>query len=579
VVRHREAHKPDTPTFARTFRRRCAGVAAFAALVFSSHCVVAEVAPTTAPSEPSDNPEVVVGSSTPVAVRLGAHTLFDVTNGIGSLSTAQRAAAIEKRLNALANGDVGRGTLRVVDMPHASELFMGDVLIRTLTDQDAVASGTTRQQLANDQADIIRAALAQEFRDRDASHLLRSAITALIATVVAALLFGVLRRLYGWTHARLNRAAGGWRLRGPLERLTLLDTQAIGRASRSIARALAWLFGALIGYVYLEYVLSLFPWTREFASQMSAASNAAVVSALWELLNYLPKLVNIVVIVAIARFVLGVLKRVFEQIASEHYKFGGFYPEWAMPTYSLVRFFVIAVATVMVFPYLPGSGSEGFRGVSAFLGLMVSFGAAPAIANLIAGIIITYMRPFKVTDRVKIADATGDILGKDLLVVRMRTVKNVDITIPNSLVLANHIINFSSSAGSHGLILHTTVTIGYNAPWKDVHALLIEAAKRVVGVLSTPAPFVLQTALDDSYVAYEINAYTDIPNDMTNLYSRLHESIQDVFNAAGVEILSPRYAAVRDGNRLAIPEDYLPKDYRAPGFNLLTRVLRRSGSE
>ena len=558
-------------------RGRCGCVAA---LVFLSHGALADAPPTAAPSGQSSNPEVVAGSSPPVAVRLGARKLFDVTNGIGSLSTVQRADSIEKRLNVLANGNAGvLGTLRVVEMPHLSELFMGDVLIRTLTDQDAVASGTTRQQLASDQAAIIRTALAEEFRDRDAAHLLRSALKAFIATVAVALLFLALRRLYGWTHARLNRSADGWRWKSRLERLKLLDREAGGRASRSISKVLAWLIGVLIAYVYLEYVLSLFPWTREFASQMSAASNAAVLRVFWELLNYLPKLVNIVVIVAIARFVLGVLKRVFEQIASERFKFGGFYPEWAMPTYSLVRFFVIAVAAVMVFPYLPGSGSEGFRGVSAFVGLMVSFGAAPAIANLIAGIIITYMRPFKVTDRVKIADATGDILGKDLLVVRMRTIKNVDITIPNSLVLANHIINFSSCAGSHGLILNTTITIGYTAPWKDVHALLIDAAKRVDGVLATPAPFVLQTALDDSFVAYEINAYTDKPNEMASLYSRLNESIQDVFNAAGVEILSPRYAAVRDGNRLAVPEDYLPKDYRAPGYNVFSSVLRRGRSE
>jgi small-conductance mechanosensitive channel len=233
----------------------------------------------------------------------------------------------------------------------------------------------------------------------------------------------------------------------------------------------------------------------------------------------------------------------------------------------------------MVFPYLPGSGSEGFRGVSAFVGLMVSFGAAPAIANLIAGIIITYMRPFKTNDRVKIADATGDILGKDLLVVRMRTIKNVDITIPNALVLANHIINFSSSAKSHGLILNTTITIGYDAPWKRVHALLIEAAKRLEGILPTPEPFVLQTTLDDSYVAYEINAYTDRPNEMASLYSRLNESIQDVFNEAGVEILSPKFAAVRDGNAMAVPESYLPKDYHVPGFTILSRILRSSRPE
>jgi small-conductance mechanosensitive channel len=511
---------------------------------------------------------------------LGNRKLFDVTAGLGTLTTVQRAREIEARLNSIADGaSTALQSLRVVELHDVSEIFAGDFLVRTLTEQDAAAGGTTRQQLAAEQTEVIRLALAREFRDRDAAHILHSALYALIATLILGIVLFTIRRLYAWTHVRLNNVAENWSSQSPLARLRLLDSRMLARASRSISNALAWVFSLSVVYAYLEYVLSLFPWTRGFAAQMSEASKDAVLRILLGLLNYVPSLINIILIVATARLLLAVVKRVFEQIATERFRFTGFHPEWAMPTYSLVRFFVIALATVMVFPYLPGSGSEGFRGVSAFVGLMVSFGAAPAIANLIAGIIITYMRPFKTNDRVKIADATGDILGKDLLVVRMRTIKNVDITIPNALVLANHIINFSSSAKSHGLILNTTITIGYDAPWKRVHALLIEAAKRLEGILPTPEPFVLQTTLDDSYVAYEINAYTDRPNEMASLYSRLNESIQDVFNEAGVEILSPKFAAVRDGNAMAVPESYLPKDYHVPGFTILSRILRSSRPE
>jgi len=187
---------------------------------------------------------------------------------------------------------------------------------------------------------------------------------------------------------------------------------------------------------------------------------------------------------------------------------------------------------------------------------------------MIAGIVLTYMSAFKMGDRVKIADTIGDIIEKTLLVTRIRTIKNVEVTIPNSMVLGSHIINFSSSAHDRGLILHTSVTIGYDAPWKKVHELLISAANECNYVLKEPKPFVLQTSLDDFYVNYEINAYTDKPGNMVNTYSQLHSKIQDKFNEAGVEITSPHFSAVRDGNQTAIPEEYLSKGYQPKSFRI-----------
>ena len=187
---------------------------------------------------------------------------------------------------------------------------------------------------------------------------------------------------------------------------------------------------------------------------------------------------------------------------------------------------------------------------------------------MVAGVVLTYMRPFRIGDRVKIADTMGDIMEKTLLVTRVRTIKNVDVSIPNAMVLGSHIINFSSSAKERGLILHTTVTIGYDVPWKKVHELLVSAAKTSENILETPAPFILQTSLDDSYVSYELNAYTDRPDKMAVTYSELHQNIQEKFNEAGVEIMSPHYSAVRDGNHTAIPDEYLPKGYKPKTFRI-----------
>lgn len=178
------------------------------------------------------------------------------------------------------------------------------------------------------------------------------------------------------------------------------------------------------------------------------------------------------------------------------------------------------------------------------------------------------MRAYHIGDRIKVGDAVGDVVEKNLLITRLRTIKNVDVTIPNSLLLSSHVLNYSSSAQEYGLILNTSVTIGYDTPWRQVHELLISAARRTEHVLELPEPFILQTALNDFYVTYELNAYTDKPNRMANLYSQLHQNIQDAFNEAGVEIMSPHYSQLRDGNTVTVPEQFRPAGYVPPSFRV-----------
>jgi small-conductance mechanosensitive channel len=221
-----------------------------------------------------------------------------------------------------------------------------------------------------------------------------------------------------------------------------------------------------------------------------------------------------------------------------------------------------------MFPYLPGAGSDAFKGVSLFVGVLFSLGSSGAVGNIVAGVVLTYTNAFRVGDRVQIGETVGDVVERTMLVTRVRTIKNVDITIPNGTVLASQVINFTTQAADRGLILHSTVTIGYDVPWRQVHELLIAAAGATENVLAEPAPFVLQTSLDDFYVSYQINAYTELPAVMAQTYSLLHQNIQDRFNEAGVEIMSPHYGALRDGNQATIPADHLAKGYRAPTFRL-----------
>ena len=237
-----------------------------------------------------------------------------------------------------------------------------------------------------------------------------------------------------------------------------------------------------------------------------------------------------------------------------------------------MRFLLIAFGLVVAFPYLPASDSPAFTGVSVFMGVLVSLASSSALSNMIAGIVLTYTGAFRLGDRVRIGDAFGDIVETSLLATRIRTIKNEEVTIPNSIALGSAVTNYTREARTLGLILHTSVTIGYDAPWRRVHELLVGAALATPGVLHEPRPFVWQTSLNDFYVTYEINAYTRSAREMIDIYAALHSNIQDSFYAAGVEIMSPHVTAIRDGNAVAIPEALRPRDYEAPSFRVEQRT-------
>jgi small-conductance mechanosensitive channel len=324
----------------------------------------------------------------------------------------------------------------------------------------------------------------------------------------------------------------------------------------------------LLTLIYLTGVFSVFPQTRKIVANILNSVYQSISDSWQGFVNYLPSLLNLVVIIVITYYGLKLIRFIFSEVQKGTITFSGFYPEWAMPTYDLVRFLVIALALVLAFPYLPGSSSPAFQGISIFVGLLFSLGSTSVVANIVSGVVLTYTRAFSLGDRVKIADTVGDVIEKGLLVTRVRTIKNVVITIPNGMVLGSHIINYNTVSKEHGLILNTTITLGYDISWRLIHETLIKAAQATPGILAEPRPFVFQTSLDDFYVSYELNAYTDQPNQMAVTYSELHQNIQDFCIKAGIEILSPHYGALRDGNQSTIPADQLPKDYQAPPYNV-----------
>jgi small-conductance mechanosensitive channel len=335
-----------------------------------------------------------------------------------------------------------------------------------------------------------------------------------------------------------------------------------------ITKLLRWFVYIVLIYISLSVIFSIFPFTRGWADKLIQLILSPLKSIFVSIWKYLPNLFSILAIYFVMKYFIKFVKYIFTEIDSEKLKLSGFHADWAMPTFSIVKFLLYAFMFVLIFPFLPGSDSNIFKGVSVFIGVLFSLGSTSAIANVVAGLVITYMRPFKVSDRIKIGDITGDVIEKTLLVTRLRTPKNEEVTIPNSSVLSGNTINYSTMARTKGLIIHTTVTIGYDVPWRNMHQALLNAADRTEMLQKEPKPFVLQTSLDDFYVSYQINGYTRETNRFNRIYSSLHQNIQDCCNEMGIEIMSPHYRAHRDGNNSTIPSDYLPGDYKAPGFNI-----------
>jgi small-conductance mechanosensitive channel len=529
---------------------------------------------------PQPSKAMRTGSKVPplgAPVVVDGRTLFTVQARLLTFSPEERAKTITERVMWLSKQPAASiRALHAEDDGNFTEIVTGETVLATIADADARAAGRTRQELAEEYAGAIRGAAEALQKKFGLRAILLSALYAFLATGVLVLLVKLLALIFPKFYAKLEGWHGVYIRSVRIQKLELVPAERIVGLLRTLAHVTRFLLTVFLLYVYATVTLSFFPWTQGFSSSLLRSVLWPVSVVGQAMLNYAPNVLFVVVILAVAYYVIKFVKVFFAAVARRTITLPDFYPEWAMPTYRITRFLIIAFTGVVIFPYLPGSNSPAFRGVSIFLGLLFSLGSTSAIANVVAGSVLTYTRSFQVGDRVKIADAMGDVIEKTLLTTRVRTIKNEEISIPNALVLGNHVTNYSSAVREKGLILHTGVTIGYDAPWRTVHQLLIDAALATESVQKEPKPFVLQTALDDFYVSYQLNAFTDRPAVMANTYSELHQNIQDKFNEAGVEIMSQHFTGVRDGNETTIPKQYRAKDYVAPTFRVPWDATRQT---
>lgn len=506
-------------------------------------------------------PPTPTPSAVPLVYR--GQTLLTLRRGIGPYPIADRVAGIVARLDEVAHDpSFDPASIRTLETDIGTTLMAGARPLLTVTDADAAAEGVSRAQLAGGWADALRAAIEKRRRDYGAAHVWIALLNTVLATAGLVLLVWGYRRVRPWLAARLEAVER----RFSVTRLRLYTSIRHGLLVL-LRLAVAWVFVLLV-FGWLLLVLGELPWTAGSARTIVAWTMTPLKQVGRAFVSYLPSLFYLAVIGLISWIVIRLLRLFFEEVAAGNIRIAAFDPEWAPSTYRIVRFLVLAFALVAAFPYIPGSSSEAFKGVSLVIGFLVSFASSSAISNVFAGLILTYTKAFRVGDRVQIGEAYGDVIERAMLVTRIRTIKNVAITIPNSTVLSSQVHNFSEALKQGGLRLHTSVTIGYDAPWRRVHELLLTAARRTKGVLAEPGPFVLQRALNDFFVTYEINAYVDDPQRMVDILSDLHEAIQDSFNEGGVEIMSPHYTSVRDGNAVTIPPEKRPADYVAPAFRI-----------
>ena len=485
-------------------------------------------------------------------------TLFYLFTKRGGYTPQQRAqmtgAAVEelgKRFNLRPDS---------VSIDHSdivSDLMYGNKVLLSLTDQDALWEGVSRDSLAKERRENVVSKLHEMKAEHSIWRMVKRILYFVLVIVGQYLLFRLTNWLFRKVKARILRLKDTKIKPVSIQGYELLDTQKQANLLVFLASVGRYILMALQLLFTVPLIFIIFPQTEGLAYRLLGYIWNPIKNIFIGIVDYIPKLFTIIVIWYAVKYLVRLVLYLAREVEAGRLKINGFYPDWAMPTFHIIRFLLYAFMIAMIYPYLPGASSGVFQGISVFVGLIVSLGSSTVIGNIIAGLVITYMRPFKMGDRIKLNDTTGDIIEKTPLVTRIRTPKNEVVTVPNSFIMSSHTVNYSTSAREYGLIIHSEVSIGYDIPWRQVNQISIDAALNTPGVVDDPRPFVLETSLSDWYPVYQINAYIKEADKMAQIYSDLHQNIQDKFNEAGIEIMSPHYMAVRDGNETTIPKDDL----------------------
>jgi len=525
------------------------------------------------PAEEQAEPEVG-------RVTLDGKVLFELEDSIGSITPQARAETAREAIAQLAEDPRFLPEEVVVeDLGNIKLINGGSRLIIALSEEDAEIAGLPLSELAQTYRNDIAEAIVEYRTSRTPEQIVRGAVYAAIATLIVVLLFYAIYRLFplvvNWIDRWQERNIGSVRL----QRQEFVSSDRLGNWLIGLAKFIRTILILIVLYIYIPLLLSFFPSTQFLGARVLNSFWNAVSVVFGGIFGYVPELFIIATICIVTYYFLRFARFFFRAIERGRISFSGFYPEWSQPTFNLLRYLTYALAAVLIFPHLPASDSQGFQSISLFIGALFTLGGASAVANIVSGVIVVYTRAYQPGDRVRSGDVFGDVLDKTLLSTRILTPQNEIVTLPNALLLSGAITNYSAMLRDREqpLVISTTITLGYDVPWRLVHDVLVAAANETSGVLDDPAPVVWQTSLDDFYVSYQLRVYIDTPKKMALISSELHQNLQDKCNEADIEILSPHYRAARDGNQTTIPADYLPDTYEPPSFRIQNITDRLTG--
>ncbi len=477
-----------------------------------------------------------------VPVVIEEDTLFKIYAARGGHSAFDRAETTMETIMKIGHDRrLRRDSVYLLDNDSYIDIMYGDKVIISVTENDALWHSTTPDVLAETWMPIINDKISLLKAENSFWQILKRAALFVLVIIMQYLLvkfinflFRKLRREIIWLKVHKLKPL-------VIKDYELLNTKYLCRALLVISRFLRYALLLFFFILTVPILFSIFPQTEGLALKIFDYIVDPIKMVIKSIIEYIPNLFIIAIIWYCVRYIVKGFRYISDEIQSEKLKISGFYSDWAEPTFNIIRFLLYAFMIAMIYPYLPGSESGVFQGISVFVGLIVSLGSSSVISNFIAGFVITYMRPFKKGDFIKVNDTVGNVVEKSPFITRIRTIKNELVTIPNTFITTSDTVNYSASARQYGLIIHTMLTMGYDVPWRKVHELLIDSALKTKGVLEHPAPFVLETELNDNYMCYQINAYIKEADDMPVIMSDLLQNIQDYFNEAGIELFAPHH--------------------------------------
>jgi small-conductance mechanosensitive channel len=515
-------------------------------------CLALLIIPAVSLSQNTEMDSISVLKKAPVII--DGRVVYSV-RGVSDFPAEERAKQIKERIiNAAGDTSLLADSVKSIYGITRDDIVIGKFFLAGVFDADSDLEGIDRHILTDIIKQKITRAINSYRHERKFDVVLNRTLQAIGVTLLVLLLL----RLISWILKRINSRLQE-KLKTSLESIEvhsfkIIKVNQLWMVLYGLIRTLKILIVIVIVFIYFEYILSLYPWSRYISFELLDFFIAPLLSLATALVNFIPNLAFLLVLIFIIRGVLKLFKILFNGLSRGVITVSGFEPDWAIPTYNILRILLLAFAVIIAYPYIPGSDSDAFKGISIFIGVLFSLGSPSFIGNLIAGYTMIYRKTFKMGDVVAIGEYFGKVLETSLFVTRLRTPFNEEVVVPNSVILSSNITNYTSLAGKTGTLIHTSVGIGYETPWRQVESMLRLAAGRTDGILKDPQPIILHSALNDFAVLYKLYVYTNEPLQKFGLISALNRNILDVFNENKVQIMTPAYRSDPERPKI-VPED------------------------